>query len=69
MAALPDDERKQQESVDLKFDLQDPPTWTQKEISGLDEESQQLINHKCKYELHRYRKTKVNIIMSFFTII
>ena len=52
MASLPDGE-KQQESVDLKFDLPDPAAWTQEEISRLklDEKSQKLIQHTCKYEL------------------
>ena len=49
MAALGDDEKKQQGSVDVKFDLKDPPSWRKEEISGLDEESQKLLNHKCKF--------------------
>ena len=35
----------------VKFDLKDPPLWSKDEISRLDEESQKLLNHKCKFKI------------------
>ena len=52
MAAFGDDEKKQQGSLNVKFDLKDATLiWSEDEISGLDEESQRLLNHKCKFTI------------------
>ena len=54
MAALTDDEKKQQNvnNVDnVKFEVKDPEAWSKKEIEALTADCQALMNHKCEYKL------------------